>query len=85
MSARDKLRNCFPALPEGASNALIEAAVDEILDDHARELADRLRARMTEMDMYSAAEINQLCRVITGVTTHENVDQMFEHLKRDLP
>lgn len=38
MSARDKLRNCFPRLPKGASNALIEAAVDEILGDHAREL-----------------------------------------------
>jgi hypothetical protein len=67
MGAREKLRNCFPGLPGGTSNDLIEAAVDEILGDHAEELAARLRWRMSEMaDMYSVAEINQLCRVITG-------------------
>lgn len=44
MSARAKLRACFPALPDGASNDLVEAAVDEILDDHARDLADLIRA-----------------------------------------
>ena len=46
MSARDKLRNCFPALPEGASNDLIEKAVDEILNDHAHELAEKQRAAL---------------------------------------
>ena len=43
MSARDKLRACFPGLPPGESNALIEAAVDEILNDHAHELAEKQR------------------------------------------
>lgn len=47
MSARDKLRACFPALPEGESNDLIEAAVDEILNDHAQELADRILAEIS--------------------------------------
>lgn len=44
MSARDKLRACFPALPAGSSNDLIERAVDEILNDHAHELAEKQRA-----------------------------------------
>lgn len=43
MSARDKLRNCFPVLPTGNSNDLIEQAVDEILNDHAHELAEKIR------------------------------------------
>ena len=43
MSARDKLRNCFPQIPAGQSNDLIEAAVDEILNDHAHELAEKIR------------------------------------------
>lgn len=41
MSARDRLRSCFPALTQGESNAMIERAVDMILDDHAKELADK--------------------------------------------
>lgn len=44
MGAREKLRSCFPALPEGTSNDLIERAVDEILADHAHELAEAIRA-----------------------------------------
>jgi hypothetical protein len=44
MSARGKLRACFPTLPPGSSNDLIERAVDEILNDHAHELAEKIRA-----------------------------------------
>lgn len=47
MSARDKLRSCFPTLPPGRSNDLIEQAVDEILNEHAHELAEVIR-RETE-------------------------------------
>lgn len=43
MSARDKLRSCFPTLPPGRSNDLIEQAVDEILAEHAHELAEAIR------------------------------------------
>jgi hypothetical protein len=43
MSAREKLRQCFPTLPPGESNDLIEAAVDEILAKHAHELAEAIR------------------------------------------
>lgn len=46
MGAREKLRGCFPALPEGASNQLIEDAVTEILNDHAHELAETQRDLM---------------------------------------
>lgn len=49
MSARDKLRSCFPALPVGESNDLIERAVDEILDDHAHELAEMIRTRIQQL------------------------------------
>lgn len=43
MGAREKLRSCFPVLPPGKSNDLIEQAVDEILAEHAHELAEAIR------------------------------------------
>ena len=45
MSARDKLLALFPHLPhlDASNRALIEVAVDEILSDHAHELAEKIR------------------------------------------
>jgi len=57
MGAREKLRGCFPTLPEGESNSMIEAAVDLILNEHARELAEAIRADIAEprsADMFYA-------------------------------
>jgi hypothetical protein len=45
VSARDKLLACFPQAqylnPE--NRALVEAAADEILNEHAHELAEKVR------------------------------------------
>lgn len=49
MTARAKLRACFPDLPAGTSNDLIERAVDEILGDHTRELAEMLRTKAEQL------------------------------------
>lgn len=64
MSARDKLRSCFPALAPGRSNDLIEQAVDEILADHAHELAEAIRLETERLRMAGVLEPHQFrpCR-----------------------
>lgn len=59
MSARDKLRSCFPVLPEGESNDLIEQAVDEILADHAHELAEKIRAEIQSIKADGVLELDR--------------------------
>lgn len=52
MSARDKLLACFPQASHlnTENRALIEAAVDEILNDHAHELAEEIRAEVERIN-----------------------------------
>jgi len=65
MSARDKLLALFPHLPhlDASNRALIEVAVDEILSDHAHELAEKVRRSVGVMGQsLAAAEVSYFVR-----------------------
>ena len=58
MNARDKLKMVLQALPGHPSGRPVEAAVDELLNQHAHELAEKIRANvdMRGADLADAAD-----------------------------